>query len=210
MTIQGKTPPALLAAVHCEIRDAGFFLPRRQSIRQHQGRPAIKEAWLPRGRKPNVATSKNRQSPPRQAMRAQRTVNQPFRAPPVSLQPGLPVGIGHRIDSVITALTVDGDRPRRASRCQNEKQRHSLRRPAPEQQRYPQSQNSHRQPVDRQRVQEDVYVFGLPETLKHASRPRYLDISAFSIMLMPSRDTILPFTVTVLAAYCAASSFKGL
>ncbi len=38
----------------------------------------------------------------------------------------------------------------------------------------------------------------------------YLTISAFSIILTPSRDTPFPFTVIVLAAYSTSSLFIGL
>ena len=85
---------------------------------------------------------------------------------------------------------------------------------APQRQADNQTRQSHCQPIDGQWIDEHVDVFRLIQSFQKAFKHRvelseelryFFTISTFSIILKPSRETSLPFTVIVWAARGASS-----
>ena len=83
----------------------------------------------------------------------------------VHLQPGLSLIVGHREHAIVACFAVMHDRPRDRAAEQNEREGGDLRLAAALEERDDEANDTHREAVNRQRVDQDVDVFRLTEIL---------------------------------------------
>src|SRR6478736_6806929 len=81
------------------------------------------------------------------------------------LQPRLSLVVGHRKDTIVALFAVMHDRPRNRATKKNEGEGRDLRAATALHERDDETDDAHRQSVNRQWVDQDVNVFGLTEIL---------------------------------------------
>ena len=99
----------------------------------------------------------------------------PFREVLVPIEPFLRLGSRHRIHAIVARLAKMGRRPGAQSRHADQGQRQALGRAAARRPGEDRSQEAQRQPVDRQRIQQDMDVLRLPEGLPEFQPERHPD-----------------------------------
>src|SRR5205814_7657259 len=84
-----------------------------------------------------------------------------FGAFSVPSEPGAPIVVGHGQHTVITSLTIFIDRPGGSGANEDNNERGGDGAAAPLANRYEQANQPAGQPIDRQRINQDMNVFGL-------------------------------------------------